>query len=176
MHLREIEQKFVEAYSFDDSRLYDEIAKKLNITRLEVSELYKRTKNECDSIQRIKNRYNSIKHRGKNDFSDFRSFYIWFNKQKKQHGDFQCFYCGTKEESLKKLFEKKALDSKKFNGTLHIERLNSDKPYNEKNCVLACSICNNAKSDFISCKEFKAYFAQSVKSFIDFKLMGQNNP
>ncbi|MBF7047814.1 hypothetical protein IY804_06995 [Campylobacter volucris] len=50
---------------------------------------------------------------------------------------------------------------------MQIERLDPDKGYNEENCVLACCICNNAKSDMINTENFKKYFGKHIKSFYE---------
>jgi len=36
-----------------------------------------------------------------------------------------------------------------------VDRKDNKKGYNEENCVLACPICNNAKRDKFTYKEFK---------------------
>ena len=89
----------------------------------------------------------------------------------------KCHYCEITEENLKKLFDNKVIQSKKpsFNSTLQIERLNPNKGYVEDNCVLACCICNNAKSDMINAKNFKEYFVESVKKFYNDLLNGKTN-
>ena len=38
---------------------------------------------------------------------------------------------------------------------LELERKDNEKGYSEENCVLACAICNNAKSDKFTYEEFK---------------------
>ena len=41
-------------------------------------------------------------------------------------------------------------------GVLEVDRKDSTKGYEMDNCVLACAICNNAKSDKFTYEEFKA--------------------
>ena len=100
-------------------------------------------------------------------FPDFIQWYIDTPKV--------CCYCGVKEEYLSQYFntenpqyfidkDNKARQRGKF---LEIERkqtvgkLNS---YSEDNVALACYVCNNAKSDFISPANFKP-IAQGIHNF-----------
>ena len=64
------------------------------------------------------------------------------------------------------MFAKELLDSKKFNSTPHIERKDSNAGYNVDNCVLACSLCNNAKSDMMNAENFKTYFGKAIGKFV----------
>jgi len=162
---QEKEKLFIEAYSFD--RLtYDEFSNKYNIDRNEVPILYDKTRETTLKIQKIKNRYNSILNReATHEFKNFKEFYTWFTSQKEK-----CCYCQTSQEDLKKLFEQNILTSKKFNATLHIERYDSTKPYNQNNCALACSICNNAKSDFVLREDFVKFFAPAIQSYLSQKI------
>ncbi|HEC1747153.1 TPA: hypothetical protein R1699_001539 [Campylobacter lari] len=103
-------------------------------------------------------------------FKDMKNFAMWYEKaylKIESKSKLKCHYCGIDEEKLKNLFENKLITSKKpsFNSSLQIERLNPDKGYNEENCVLACCICNNTKSDMISASNFENYFSNSVKNF-----------
>ncbi|MBT0819145.1 hypothetical protein KJQ73_05110 [Campylobacter lari] len=102
-------------------------------------------------------------------FKDMKKFAMWYEKAylKIDEKNRTCHYCGIEEDKLKKLFENKLITSKKpsFSSSLQIERLDPDKGHNEENCVLACCICNNAKSDMISASNFENYFSNSVKNF-----------
>ena len=160
------EALFIEAYSF--TRLtYDEIAKEISIERNEVPIFYDRTRGETKKIQMIRDKYNSILNRGESDFSNFKSFYTWYIEQKSlKSGNFVCCYCGIDEVTLKNLFNREILTSKKFNGTLHIERFNSSAPYSENNCGLACCVCNNAKSDLVTKEDFLKFFVEGIKMFM----------
>ena len=44
----------------------------------------------------------------------------------------------------------------KRGGTLEVDRKDNTKGYEIDNCVLACAVCNNAKSDKFTYEEFKA--------------------
>jgi len=164
MTIEEKERLFIEAHSFDKLS-YDEFASKYDIERAEVSILYDRTKKTTSYIQKIRDKYNSILNRSKSDFADFKEFYYWFEQQPKQ-----CYYCGIKQNDLKKLFDDKIIESKKFTSTLHIERFDNKKSYSKSNCALACAICNNAKSDMITKDDFEKFFVPMMKQFFNEKL------
>ena len=110
-------------------------------------------------------------------FEEMKKFALWYEKARINPKERKCHYCEITEENLKKLFDNKVIQSKKpsFNSTLQIERLNPDKGYVKDNCVLACCICNNAKSDMINAKNFKEYFVESVKKFYNDLLNGKTN-
>lgn len=91
------------------------------------------------------------------------NFINWYKEYKPK----RCCYCGIEEEDLKMYFNEqnkqyfvneydKARQRGKF---LEIERIvtapKDKNVYSIKNCALACYICNNAKSDFLSTKSFK---------------------
>lgn len=106
-------------------------------------------------------------------FKTFKRFYEWYVKEPQK-----CYYCGTTQEQLNKIFKEKdeenerntkPLYSKKrsFTATLQIEKLNPNKPYNEANCKLACVFCNNVKSDMVNETNFETYFVEIIKNFLD---------
>lgn len=104
---------------------------------------------------------NQYTEKRKEGFGTFEMFYTWYKEQ----GD-RCYYCKTDSNTLNQLFNNKKLKSSKFNATLHIERLRPKEPYNTTNCRLACSLCNNAKSDLISNENFEKYFSNSMRAFL----------
>ncbi|EPE3793287.1 hypothetical protein ACSIDX_000173 [Campylobacter lari] len=115
-------------------------------------------------------KFNTIDKMVEEKFKDMKNFAMWYEKaylKIESKSKLKCHYCGIDEEKLKNLFENKLITSKKpsFNSSLQIERLDPDKGYNEENCVLACCICNNAKSDMISAENFKKYFKTPIESF-----------
>ena len=146
-----------------------------------------------ESIGKLKSIYGGIERRCKKDniengFNDFVNFYEWHQEQPQEQVNGKaekiCRYCGTTESNLKKLFKekddktekkKKPLYSKKrsFTATLQVDRKNPDEGYNGDNCVLACALCNNAKSDMINYENFKTYFKKSMQSFIKDLLSGK---
>ncbi|EAJ1255024.1 hypothetical protein A0Y59_07585 [Campylobacter lari] len=108
-------------------------------------------------------------------FEEMKKFALWYEKERIDPEERKCYYCGITEEKLEILFKNKIIQSKKpsFNGTLQIERLNPNKGYVEDNCVWACCICNNAKSDMINAKNFQEYFAKRIECFYNSLLSGE---
>lgn len=64
----------------------------------------------------------------------------------------KCHYCKIREEDFLRIW--KGFYGEKRGRRLEIDRKDNRKGYNAENCVLACSICNNAKSDKLSYEEF----------------------
>lgn len=114
-------------------------------------------------------------------FPNFADFIL--NQLSKQNN--KCYYCGIEEEKLEKLIapynEEKGerhIQSKKNSVSPHfqIDRMDSSKAYTKDNCVLACPLCNNAKSDIINAKNYKDYFGNATKNFYDYlSKPGANN-
>lgn len=137
------------------------LAEKLNINLIDLGNLESDNKimNEKAKIDKLfKNQFTEER---KKSFGNFKNFYEWYLEQ----GD-KCFYCETSSDTLKFLFDSNKLNSTKFNSTLHIERLNPKENYSRKNCRLACSLCNNTKSDLISKENYKNYFATAMSNFL----------
>ena len=69
----------------------------------------------------------------------------------------RCHYCGIEEYQFPVIW----LQDRKFYGLelrgyrLEIDRKNHRKGYCLKNCVLACALCNMAKSNILEYEEFK---------------------
>ena len=109
---------------------------------------------------------------------DFQKFYIWFIEQLASQ-DGKCYYCETNKSDLEKLFrskgepkeiqESKDLYSTKpaFSSSFHIDRKEPKGKYGDNdNCVLACTFCNNAKSDMVKDAEiFKKNFGKTIHKF-----------
>ena len=141
----------------DDDRKFDKLAEITN--NKEVVDIIKK----IDSI--FSNQFSGNNDRKKGFQNNFKSFYRHlFGNGFEQHKA-KCYYCGTTQEELDKIFDEKKgfISSNKFGKTMQIERLDSKKVGNEKNyapenTVLACPLCNNAKSDMISATDFKQYF------------------
>jgi len=108
----------------------------------------------------FRNQFSSNEDR-KKGFQNFSNFYQWYLDQNNE-----CFYCKTSYDTLLKLFQDSKLKSEKFNATLHIEQIDPKKGYNRQNCRLACSLCNNTKSDLISKENYKKYFASNMHDFL----------
>ncbi len=133
----------------------------------EVNVYFTQLKDQIAEIQEI---YNICSKERAEGFGGFEKFYNWYREQPQK-----CHYCGTSQDDLRKLFdpERKIFKPQKEawkNGTLQIERRDSDGGYCESNCVLACILCNNAKSDLISEDDFIKYFANPVREYLTQKI------
>ena len=65
----------------------------------------------------------------------------------------KCHYCGIDEGDFITVWG--AFYGGRRGTILEVDRKDSSQGYNLNNCVLACAICNNAKSDKFTYKEFK---------------------
>ena len=135
-------------------------ASKLGIDEKEV-ERFKRENAKYAEFIKLRKKFNSFDSERKNGFGGFRAFYEWYITQEPK-----CHYCETTQGELERLFNDELVSSSKFNATLHIEQKTPKQGYNKDNCVLACALCNNAKSDMINYDNFKTYFKKSMQSFI----------
>lgn len=99
-----------------------------------------------------------------------RGFYEWFAAHPKE-----CYYCGIEEHKLSKLFDYETgiLETKRGRGrTLELERRDAkNNIYSSENCVLACYLCNNHKSDLISEEDFLKYFAKPIREYLEEKFI-----
>lgn len=116
-------------------------------------------------IQEIYKRYNGICKRYDNPFEGFVNFLDWWCECMDANGEHHCFYCGVSEADSMDAFDSGKLGSKKFTGKLQIDRKDPNGGYCKDNCVFACTLCNNAKSDMISADDFKRYFGSSVSTY-----------
>lgn len=96
---------------------------------------------------------------------DFSAFLDWWCEKSDGNGIRHCCYCGIEEVKSQAAFEKGLLQSKKFTGTLHIDKKDPDKGYNRYNCEFACALCNNAKSDIFTEKDFEKFIAPAIKKY-----------
>lgn len=139
------------------------IMKRLDMSKEETESFSKSY--ELAEIKAIKERFNSKKNDAKESFrfKDFEEFYYWFKEQNDK-----CYYCGSTQDMLNGVFDSKKIESKKpsFTGTLHIDKKAPNEPYTSANCVLACALCNNAKSDMINAENFKKYFGKAIGKFV----------
>lgn len=166
-------QEFIELYAFDYN--YNDIAKirkENGLAQSDTDLLLKETEDEREIIKKIKGKYSLIEKKDTENgtkelqFESSKVMYKWYKNQ-----DRKCYYCGTEEWVVADLFENKILDTKRSRGkSLEIERKNSiSNDYSIENCVLACHICNNTKSDFITENDFKKHFAPLIKKFLSEK-------
>jgi 5-methylcytosine-specific restriction endonuclease McrA len=64
-----------------------------------------------------------------------------------------CHYCGIAERDFLMIWGE-FYGSKRRGSTLEVDRKDNNRGYEIDNCVLACAVCNNAKSDKFSYDEF----------------------
>ena len=64
-----------------------------------------------------------------------------------------CHYCGIAEKDFPTVWGE-FYGSGRRGPTLEVDRKDNNRGYEIDNCVLACAICNNAKSDKFSYDEF----------------------
>lgn len=168
------EQKiFIFCYSFKQMNFKD-IEKVLKCYSQVIKyEDVQRLNKECEKyrtdIQKIRDKFKGER---KKDFSnDFEDFYDWF-KSKEDY----CGYCGISQDQLYELFSNKLPlneKTKRSSGTLEIERLNSAGNYSKENIILACPLCNNAKSNLIDEDSWREIFAEPMKRYYN-KLLNKN--
>lgn len=108
---------------------------------------------------------------------DFSAFLDWWcerteeaekskeSNENNAQGIRRCYYCGIEEVKSQAAFEKGLVQSKKFTGTLHIDKKDPDKGYNRDYCEFACALCNNAKSDIFTEKDFEKFIAPAIKKY-----------
>ncbi len=130
------------------------------------------------SSKKQKELYDKFSQQKRKEFDDCvkngkKRFVEWYFEEVPQ----QCCYCGVSKNDVKSYFEeynpnetgqtKKAYERGR-GYYLEVERVRTDSEktniYNSGNCALACYICNNAKSDFISPKDFKS-IAKGINEF-----------
>lgn len=154
---------------------------------------YPKVKEAREALQEIRGRYNSVRSRkNANEYppafkDEFYECLKWWCKG----GQRRCYYCGIDESVSMKVFsavnngmELPLLQSKKpawKKGSLQIDKKDprpikgndahgkeSAKGYSEDNCVFACVLCNNAKSDLIGADDFKHFFGGKFKEYWDY--------
>ena len=89
----------------------------------------------------------------------------WYEQQTKV-----CFFCENNNETIIKYLDKVGEKITVMQNRLQIDRIDSSKGYFLNNLTLACSICNNHKSDIISAEDFKEiakkYIAPKIKRYL----------
>lgn len=116
----------------------------------------------ADNDRRIKSLATADRIKG---FGGRDEFLNWYNSQEKK-----CCYCGVEEGDLIKYFDKKInkqyKEARPRGKFLEVERVITapENKYSKNNCRLACYICNNAKSDFLSAHDFKP-IAEGINKF-----------
>jgi len=169
------EQKiFIECYSFKQMCFKDiELElKKFDISKKysDVQRLNKECKNERIKIQKIRNKFTKER---KKDNKNFKEFYLWYIQEESKN---VCGYCGISQDELYTIFST-ALPlndkAKRASGTLEIERKDSkNNSYHVSNLILACPLCNNAKSNLIDENSWTDLFASPMKEYYK-KILGK---
>ena len=156
-------EKLLKEYSGEELKgtIGEFVRKKLDLTIDE----YEKIREENDEIILLVKKYYNTEER-KEGFGSIENFYKWYIGQEKK-----CCYCGIEEKKLKEYFKDENLqykNARQRGKILEIERIvtatKEHNVYSEENCRLACYICNNAKSDFISAKNFKP-IAKGISKF-----------
>ena len=76
-----------------------------------------------------------------------------------------CYYCKISDAEIKKLRSRGKIYSKVSRGySMEIDRLKPNLEYSEKNCVLACYWCNNAKTDEFTSSEFEDHIGPGIST------------
>jgi 5-methylcytosine-specific restriction endonuclease McrA len=118
--------------------------------------------------QELNNAYNNEDR--KNIFSDPDKIVKWFESEGNK-----CGYCGISQDQLHEVVKKRngnlTLNAKKkrSKGTLEIERLNPslEQGYQFGNIILACPLCNNAKSNLIDEASWRELFVPSMRKYYE---------
>lgn len=120
-----------------------------------ISPTYKDFKKEITRIRNL-SKY-KVNKKEEIRFGDKIKFFEWYLNNWNEDGSTTCAYCGVSEKDCKKyLFdEKHTKRSTTRSQHLEIEKKDANQGYKEENCILTCYVCNNAKSDFMSIKEFR---------------------
>ncbi len=96
---------------------------------------------------------------------EMNNFISWYNKTKENLNN-KCAYCGSDQNKITQLIEKKTLSSKRFNKrgfNLEVDRKDPKKNYSEENCTLICYFCNNDKSDIFLSDDYQKYFINMAR-------------
>lgn len=154
-----------------EGKSYQYIFDNYKVSRSELTAWWNEGIEIRNEIKRANQLFNARK--GKGDFDKFeklgrRKFFEWYEQQPKS-----CSYCGIEEEKLQEIFdfENGILQTKRGRGrVLELERRDAiNNEYSPENCVMACYLCNNHKSDLISEKDHLKYFAKDIYKYLDDK-------
>lgn len=144
-----------------------------------ITELKKEGLNYQDCVDSFNNKYPKYKDYHKLYYNEQRALFFsdpeklikWFDNQKNS-----CGYCGITQEKLKKLAKLRGKNGipnltlngkiKRSKGTLEIEKKDPNKGYtSDEQCILACPLCNNAKSNLIDEENWKDLFVEPMKKY-----------
>ena len=143
--------------------------KEFNISENEYNSYVKK----FSDIQTIKSKFTKKR---KDGFKSILKFYDWYKEQPQF-----CAYCYISQDELYQLFtrnENKKLPLnnaiKRSSGTLEIERKDSNEnTYDVDNSILACPLCNNAKSNLIDEDSWNNLFVPSIRKYYK-QLLGKD--
>jgi len=99
-------------------------------------------------------------------FGNYEECMGWFEEQNSK-----CGYCAITQEELHKIVKGRGGNltlnkgKKRSKGTLEIERKDSTKVYDYDNCILACPLCNNAKSNLINEENWRDIFVEPMRQY-----------
>lgn len=157
-------QKLGEKYGIDKGSIVTIAATIQEYEKIKPEDYAKLQDKHNAKIQSIKNVCTLEREDG---FGGIRKFYDWYMK----YDDIgTCCYCGVDKNDANghEIFN----NSKRGRGkTLEVERVVTfpENVYSPANCRLACHICNNAKSDFLSAQDFEP-IAKGINEFWKKKL------
>lgn len=158
-----------------DGKKYEDCEKLLKVDRTTLQIWWKEAEKIREDIGRTNRWYSAKRNSPDFKFTSKRDLYEWFDDQPRH-----CDYCKIEEYKLQKLFdfENPILETARGRGRyLELERKDAAEGANEysrENCVLACYLCNNHKSDLISEKDHRKYFARQIKQYLEDKYLHLN--
>lgn len=154
-----------------EGRSYPTIEKETGVSRIQLQQWWMNGTELRQMIQRSNQLFDSrVKNENFRAFKELgkRRFFEWYESQPKT-----CYYCGISQEKLAKVFSYSdgILFTKRGRGrVLELERIDAEEnDYSPENCTLACYVCNNHKSDLISAKDHRSYFASQIRAFLEDK-------
>ena len=180
-NLTDNDKKYIILYSIEKKCSEKEALNKAGIMSPTVKEYYQNNTSVEDLKKIIQERYNRFKgllNRDPDAFGkQFSSFLEWWynpgsrNAEKKDDLSAHCYYCGVSESVTNAAFDDSQghplmfSEKPSFSGSLQIDKKEPSKGYNKENCVFACVLCNNAKSDMIKSHDFKEIIAPAFKKY-----------
>ncbi|WP_044417386.1 HNH endonuclease [Halarcobacter anaerophilus] len=148
-----------------------------------INDEVKINQDEFDSVLSSFIKYNELNQKYNNEnrkflFENPEKIVEWFESQNNM-----CGYCGISQTELQEVKVKRDGNltlnkkTKRSQGTLEIEQKtpvgNTTKPYLDfNNLILACPLCNNAKSNLIDEESWRELFVDSMRKYYE-KILGK---
>ena len=141
------------------------------------TEELKISKDELKSLEKsfsdykvLQDKYYRKNIKRKEIFSQPKRILEWYREQNEQ-----CQYCGITQQELYEIVDKYGNltlngGTKRSKGTLEIEKRDSSKEYTFTNIILACPLCNNAKSNLIDEDSWRDLFVKPMRKFYEKRL------